>query len=215
MQINCRLFLVSVTRDGNPRAIRAARSPPLKQETRTTRRQASKIRSQTQDDPIGGVELDSNVDRCVSCSTVKWKKKVKKKRKRQREEERKEDDVEEEERGARWGATPTPGKFENGVHRVTFPLFGREESDVWLRARRANTVPFVATNWKKGDPKKTGSFFPLRGSGASSTWPAGSCSFTSHGDLRSDLEFLPPTTPPPPPHRTAQQRNETRKLIAD
>lgn len=69
------------------------------------------------------------------------------------------------------GATPTPGKYENGVHRVTFPLFGREESDVWLRADARIRCPSSRRIERKETLKKTGSFFPLVSPGPAAPGP--------------------------------------------
>lgn len=55
---------------------------------------------------------------------------------------------------------PTPGKFENGVHRVTFPLFGREESDVWLRADARIWCPSSRRIERKEGLKKLVLSFP-------------------------------------------------------
>lgn len=61
------------------------------------------------------------------CIKKKEEEKEEEEKKRRKTKRRKKEEQDEEQ-------PPTPGKFENGVHRVTFPLFGREESDVWLRA---------------------------------------------------------------------------------
>lgn len=75
--------------------------------------------------------------------------------------------------GKRSGEDPDPGKFENGVHRVTFPLFGREENDVRLRVDARIPCPSSRRIERKETLKKkrTGSLFSLGGSRLGSTWP--------------------------------------------
>lgn len=91
----------------------------------------------------------------------KERKKKKKKRRKRKERERekrrkrrKEKEEQDEEQPS------TPDKFENGVHRVTFPLFGREESDVWLRADARIWCPSSRRIERKEGLKKLVLSFP-------------------------------------------------------
>lgn len=131
-----------------------------------------------------------------------------KRRRKRRGGKEKEKNETEEERGARWGATPTPGKFENGVHRVTFPLFGREESDVWLRADARIWCPSSRRIERKEALKKLVLSFPswVRGPAA----PGSPVRVLLYKPRRPSIgSWISSTTTPPPPPQL------WRKLIAD
>lgn len=129
----------------------------------------------------------------------RWNKRGRKKREREGEKKR-----------SKMKSNPNPRQIRKRCAPCNFPTVQArgERGDVWLRADARIRCPSSRRIERKETLKKLVLSFPswIR---ASSTWPAGSFSFTSHRDLRSDLEFLPR------PCRRRRRRTKIQKLIAD
>lgn len=102
---------------------------------------------------IASTGKQSCIRRCVKKERRRKRRGGKEKREKERKRRKEKEEQDEEQ-------PPTPDKFENGVHRVTFPLFGREESDVWLRADARIWCPSSRRIERKEGLKKLVLSFP-------------------------------------------------------